>query len=90
MSKDNKGNTPQLWLGIGKELSLDVDSVLRSNHTLVRAILKALETFEEQELLKETTSTDYDTPSWSHKQADRNGARRALKKVESLFNYLKD
>ena len=30
--------------------------------------------------------SDYDSPSWSHKQADRNGYLRALRDIESLIN----
>jgi hypothetical protein len=35
-----------------------------------------------------TSPVDYDSPSWSHKQADKNGALRALRQVKQLFNYL--
>lgn len=34
--------------------------------------------------------TDYDCPSWSHKQADRNGANRMLRKVINLISITKD
>ena len=30
-------------------------------------------------------AVDYDSPSWSHKQADRNGYNRAIKKIKQLF-----
>lgn len=40
--------------------------------------------------LEETTSSvDYECPSWSHKQADQNGANRMLQKIKDLIN-LKD
>jgi len=34
---------------------------------------------------EEVKPEDYDNPSWSHKQADKNGWNRALKKVRQLF-----
>ena len=36
--------------------------------------------------LKEETVNDYDCPSWSHKQADANGANRKLRDVQALLN----
>lgn len=33
---------------------------------------------------KETTEDQYNTPSWAMLQADRNGYRRALKKLKQL------
>lgn len=30
---------------------------------------------------------DYDSPSWSHKQADRNGYARALREVLEILNF---
>ena len=37
--------------------------------------------------MEETTSkVDYDCPSWSHKQADMNGANRMLREVRKLIN----
>lgn len=33
----------------------------------------------------DTKEVDYDCPSWSHKQADRNGYQRALKEILKLF-----
>ncbi len=33
---------------------------------------------------EKSTKTDYDSPSWAFKQADRNGYKRALEKVIEL------
>lgn len=30
--------------------------------------------------------SDYDSPSWAYKQADRNGYARALRDIQSLLN----
>ncbi len=37
---------------------------------------------------QESRLTDYDTPSWSHKQAHRNGKRDGLMSVRLLLNFL--
>lgn len=34
--------------------------------------------------------TDYDSPSWAYKQADRNGALRAYQNVLKLLEFLDD
>lgn len=36
--------------------------------------------------LEETVAPDYDCPSWSHKQADVNGANRMLRSIRALIN----
>lgn len=42
-------------------------------------------------MLKETTlTTDYDSPSWAYKQADRIGYNRALNQVLEIINLDKE
>lgn len=42
-------------------------------------------------MLKDTVpSTDYDSPSWAYKQADRNGFNRALTTVLEMINLDKE
>tara|TARA_R100000951_G_scaffold108384_1_gene104518 strand:+ start:327 stop:569 length:243 start_codon:yes stop_codon:yes gene_type:complete len=42
-------------------------------------------------MLKDTTpASDYDSPSWAYKQADRNGFNRAVTTVLDLINLDKD
>ena len=44
-----------------------------------------------KEILEEETSTpDYDWPSWAHKQADQNGYNRAIRKVISIITIKED
>lgn len=59
------------------------------NSGFVLRVLKAL-IEEEKEMLRrsETTLEDYESPSWSHKQAFRNGERRGLKFVEDLLDFV--
>jgi hypothetical protein len=63
----------------------DKDSV-RQTILSNRESLLRLESILES-LLKETpTSTDYDSPSWAYKQADRIGYNRALNQVLDIIN----
>lgn len=55
-----------------------------------RESLLRLETILES-LLKETpATTDYDSPSWAYKQADRLGYNRALNQVLDIINLDKE
>jgi hypothetical protein len=45
-------------------------------------VLEILEDYIEPE---DVTVIDYDCPSWSHKQADKNGYNRAILKIKQLF-----
>ncbi len=55
-----------------------------------KEILSYRNAFDELTLLLtkefEEVSPDYDCPSWSHKQADVNGANRKLKQILDLIN----
>jgi SET domain-containing protein len=46
---------------------------------------RALDLIDNHMINEEVKPEDYDNPSWSHKQADKNGWNRALKKVRQLF-----
>lgn len=72
----------ELWLKgyKGTERDSRVKEVL-SYHNAFEAIKELL---EEEEFVP-----DYDCPSWSHKQADRNGYNRAIRKVKAILT-LKD
>ena len=51
----------------------------------IKSYRAAFETLTE--ILEEESSTpDYDCPSWAHKQADQNGYNRAIRKVIKLIN----
>ncbi len=59
--------------------------VLQNNPILIQAFLKILDRMEKEEARSETQLSEYDSPSWAYKQADRNGARRIISKVRALF-----
>ena len=50
---------------------------------VLRIYMEAIERrIEKQEIIK---ADDYESPAWSHKQADRNGYNRALHELLQLF-----
>lgn len=55
-----------------------------------REVLVKLEEILESMLKDATPASDYDSPSWAYKQADRNGFNRAVTTVLDLINLDKD
>jgi len=55
-----------------------------------RPLLERLKTIvdEKIEAQSKVKTTDYDCPSWSHKQADTNGYLRALKEIQTLTKHI--
>lgn len=71
--------------GMTKEQQEEIRGTLKNIPFLKETILSIIKRYEDEEIRAETSLAEYDSPSWSHKQADRNGARRALRKVKTLF-----
>lgn len=65
----------------------ELEYVLRNNSILRQALLDILTRYEEAETRIEISSAQYDNPSWAYKQADINGAKRALAKIRTLFTF---
>lgn len=63
----------------------DLEYVLQNNPILFNAILDILDRMENEESRQETSSVQYESPSWAYQQADRNGAKRMINKVRALF-----
>jgi hypothetical protein len=64
-------------------------SVLASGYIL--SILKQIITEESQAVSRQETSIeDFDNPSWSYKQAYRNGIRKGLKITEDLLSHIRN
>ena len=80
---------PLVWSkGLSPKDVEALEYVLRNNSILIPKLLEIIDQMTEEETSAETTLKEYDSPSWGYKQADRNGARRAFKKVRNLFSYL--
>lgn len=80
---------PTTWLkGKSKEEIESLVSLLGNSSFLCNEILNILDQLDAEEARAETSLDEYDNPSWSHKQADRNGARRAYRKIRALFKFM--
>lgn len=79
---------PLAWSkGLSAKEKDDLEYVLRNNKILIGAFLNLLDQMEQEEARADTNLSEYDSPSWSYKQADRNGARRAYRKIKTLFTF---
>ena len=87
--KETQRPLPAIWVkGKSSKDKEDIEYILRNNKIMISALLKILTEMEDEELRAERDGGQYDTPSWSHKQADRNGALRTYAKVKQLFSFL--
>lgn len=79
---------PLAWLeGLEGKDKEDIEYVLRNNKILIGIFLKLLDRMEQEEIRAETNISEYDSPAWAYKQADRNGAKRAYRKIRTLFTF---
>lgn len=82
-----KKNINELWLTGLKDQDRDEMKKLVINNTILLDKLKEM-LYNMQEGKRGTVVLDYDTPSWSHKQAHLNGELAALKKVQELLTVV--
>lgn len=81
---------PTVWT---KHLKADsqqreqLETLLRNNSLLFSRLLTLLEEEEKSISLTETSIDDFSDPSWSHKQAFRNGQRSTIKKLKDLIAF---
>lgn len=74
----------ELWLrGLKGEDREKMKKVVLDSTILLDKLKEIL--YNMQEGKKDTVVSDYDTPSWSHKQAHLNGETAALQKVIGLL-----
>lgn len=73
---------------LGKEEKDKFLELLYNNHSnLILIRLKEIMIREREALEASELLPDYDSASWSHKQAHTNGARQTLKFVEDLLSF---
>jgi hypothetical protein len=72
------------WLsGLSGDEREKMKQEVLANENLLDKLSKIL--YNIQEKKQETVLGDYDTPSWSHKQAHQNGEAAALRKVIEII-----
>lgn len=77
---------PMIWLKDKNQKDQEaIKFALENNTTLIMALKDILTQYENEEARAEIDINQYDSPSWSHKQADRNGALRVITKLKLLF-----
>lgn len=64
-----------------------IEFTLRNNPALIQAILDIIDRYDQEQSRTEISLSEYDSPSWGYKQADRNGAKRQLAKFRQLFIF---
>ena len=67
----------------------DLEDSIKRSHAVCTRILEILEDQEDRLNRQETTVNDYSNHSWAYLQADRNGYRRHIREMRSLFSHLK-
>ena len=82
-----KVRIPLTWVKHLKseEEQRDFENLLRNTTTVLSRFRDLLEELENS---KEVSFDDYDSPSWSHKQAHSNGYKEALRKVKDLIKFI--
>lgn len=79
------------WKSITKDpKELEYLHAIFSNPFFQEALGKMVENLLAEESRKETSVSQYDNPSWAYAQADRNGAKRAYRKLTSLLTTKKE
>ncbi len=76
--------------GIAPDNKQRFEETLRNSGTIVRQLLVLVDKWEEELDSAESKTSDYDNPSWSAKQAHRNGDRSRLRKLRDLLSFLKE
>ena len=63
----------------------DFERYLKGSKTITNRVLDIIEEKERELTSSEVSSESYDSPNWSHRQADINGYRRCLNDFKNLF-----
>lgn len=65
----------------------DVEAAIRGSTTLLLSLRKILSERLHSVNADEARSTDYDSPAWPFKQANRNGKHSAYQEILSLITF---
>lgn len=81
-----KALNSQWFKGLSTEEKDKLEGLIRNSNTLLTRLTDVVKGKQVKTIFK----TDYDCPSWSHRQADINGYNRALQDVLSLIDLTGD
>lgn len=75
--------------GLPEEKKEGFELALRNSSLALGRLYDLLDEWERDLDSAEAKLDDYDNPSWSHKQAHRNGDRSRIRKLRDLLGFLK-
>lgn len=86
--KKLRSDTPRL---IWKKYCTDESEVeyiqgILNDNTFGKIFSEILKDLLESEEKAESSLTQYESPSWSYLQADRNGSKRTIRRLKSILN----
>jgi hypothetical protein len=77
------------WLkGVPPDRKDGYEQVIRNSTIMAERLLALCDEWEADLDRAECKIADYDTPSWSQKQAHRNGDRSRIRKLRDLLSFL--
>ena len=80
----------ELLQGIAEDKKKEFEQTLRASTTLLETIHRVLNRRIDALHSEEGRSTDYDSPAWPMKQANRNGRYAAYQELLALLTFKKD
>lgn len=80
----------ELLVGIPDDKKKEFEQTLRASTTLLETMHRVLKKRLTTIHLDEARATDYDSPAWPFKQANRNGRYAAYQELLALFTFKKD
>ena len=84
---DKKGILTVWFKGLEEKDKTKLEDLLRHNTFLLSRLLSVLDEWEKEIENRETSTSDYDSPSWAYKQAHYNGQKSTLSKIKRLFDF---
>lgn len=77
-----------LWLrNVPEDKHESYEQAIRASTIIVRRLKEILRDWEDDLDRADVKINDYDTPSWSFKQAHRNGDRSRIRKLRDLLTF---
>ena len=81
---------PLVWVKhlTSKQAQKDSENVLRNSTQVLTRLSSIIEDLEQKVTSSESSLDDFTDPSWSHKQAFRNGQKATLKELKQLLEFI--
>lgn len=80
----------ELNKGVPEDKKKEFEQTLRASTTLLETLHRVLRDRMERLQQDEARTTDYDSPAWPYKQANRNGRYTSYQELLALFTFKKD